>query len=188
MRQYGSLTTAGFLAMFFSYNAFADTNFSPVVTLRSMAGFVFLNALPASRGQDEETHFILDEVGTLAGLNKQYSGGVIQLREPPGRRTFLACVAVLPNAQLTRSAACNNDQGTYFTLLPVKNGTVQIQNLSTGLCLVGDNEGEGIPSTENCIETGFIVPQSHQWFIGPAFGNARISPVAIQSEDTVGDR
>lgn len=182
MRQYSPLIIVGFLAILFSYNSFAGTNFSPVVTLRSMAGFVFLNALPASRGQDEEAHFILDEVSASESLNKQYPSGIIQLREPPGRRTFLACVAVLPNAQLTRSATCNNDQETYFTLLPVKNGTVQIKNLSTGLCLVGNNEGEGIPSTGNCIETGFIVPQSHQWFIGPAFGSARISPIVTLQE------
>ncbi|EKF5089641.1 hypothetical protein Q8118_004653 [Salmonella enterica] len=185
MRKYSSLIIL-VSTMLFSYNSFADINFSPVVTLRSMSGFVFLNALPASRGQDEEAHFILDEVSASESLNQQNPSGIIQLREPPGRRTFLACVAVLSNAQLTRSASCDNDPGTYFTLLPVKNGTVQIQNLSTGLCLVGDHGGQGIPSTGNCIERDFIVPQSHQWFIGPAFGKARISPIVIQPEDTVG--
>ncbi|EGO7252729.1 hypothetical protein MYX88_004395 [Salmonella enterica] len=158
------------------------TDFSPEVTLRTMTGFVFLNALPGAVGEDDETHFILTGVPDTSASAKEIPGGIVQLREPPGRRVFPACVAVLSNGQVSRSTNCNEGQITYFTLIPASNGAVQIKSLHAGVCMTG-TDGEGVPSTGDCIETGQTVRPEQLWFIGPSFGAAHMSPLTEQGAD-----
>lgn len=163
------------LSYFFGGLALA-TDFLPKVTLRSMTGFVFFNALGGATGEDEEAHFILAGVSDSSFQTAEVPGGIVQLREPPGRRAFPACVSVTRTGQVFRSTNCNEGEVTYFTLLPASNGAVQIKSLHAGVCLVG-TQGEGVPSLDYCTETGLIVSPDHLWFIGPPFSAAHISPL-----------
>ncbi|HCM1955416.1 TPA: hypothetical protein N3A08_004560 [Salmonella enterica subsp. salamae serovar 9,46:z4,z24:z39:z42] len=163
------------LSFFYGYPAFA-TDFSPGVTLRSMTGFVFLNALGGIAGEDEDAHFILTGVSDSSIPTAEAPGGIVQLREPPGKRAFPACVSVTRTGQVFRATNCNEGESTYFTLLPASNGAVQIKSLHAGVCLTG-SQGEGVPSLGYCTETGLTVSPDHLWFIGPPFGAAHMSPL-----------
>ncbi|EBX9239728.1 Cytolethal distending toxin A/C family [Salmonella enterica] len=177
MRKYLKIPAQVLLSfIFFHGGPVFATDFSPEVTFRSMTGFVFLNALPGSTGEDDQTHFIITGVSDPSISAEEAPGGIVQLREPPGRRVFPACVAISRSMEVLRATNCNDGLITYFTLLPASNGAVQIKSLNTGVCLVG-TEGEGIPSTGDCTETDLTVSPDHLWFIAPPFSAAHMSPL-----------
>ena len=115
--------------------------------------------------------WIIDEVQNPGYLNNRFSVGIVQLRIANNPKKCLATNGAGLKARLNQCDELEKgNHSTLFSIIPASNGAIQIQSVSSGLCLIinKNNLSSKTPILGNCeLNLTSFVPFENLWALLP---------------------
>ncbi|HHR4052556.1 TPA: toxin [Salmonella enterica] len=158
-------------------NGVFDSENGSLFSIRNIqSGFMIPNTLD-QHGRELKGWQLVPKVTPVEVL-VNFPGGWVQFKDPFSSN----CLAAQRSLAINKSTCDINNKDTLFILIPSTTGAVQIQSVSSGLCIIDKGSNDNFQFGK-CIadfqHPDLIIPEKNLWMLNPPVTASSVAPLRV---------